>query len=125
MNVLVLAAGILSIVVGVVHSGLGEARIFAKLRRSDGEDNSLVKRYFGILWASWHFLSVLGCSIAAILIWAAVARVPNFAPVQIVVALGMTTGAVLVFFATKARHLGWVGLLGVGVLLMAGLVFEQ
>jgi hypothetical protein len=123
MNWFVLAAGILAVLVGVVHSWLGESRIFARLRHADFDGNPILKRYFGIIWASWHFLSVLGWSIAAILIWAAVARVPDFAPVQIAVALGMAMGAALVFVATKARHLGWVGLLGVSVLLVAGVVF--
>jgi hypothetical protein len=123
MNWFVLAASILTVLVGVVHSVLGEIRIFSRLTNTTLEKEPVFKRQYGILWASWHFLSVLGWGFAVVLFWLGTTKTPNTNFVLMVVACVMAIGSVLVFIATKARHLGWVGLLAVSLLLVAGLVF--
>jgi hypothetical protein len=75
-----------------------------------------------ILWASWHALSVLGWAIAAaILLLAAEPSLDNLhASLLHIMAVAMLASAALVFYGTKARHPGWLGLLGVAVLIWVG-----
>lgn len=119
MNLLLLSAGFLAIIVGLVHSILGEFLIFKNLRNSSLVPNVSVpplrERNLRILWATWHLASIFGFAIGAILIDLAIAsESPAFAIQSI--AFSMCTASVLIFYATKAKHPGWVGLLGVAVL---------
>ena len=122
MQVTLVLAALLAIVVGTVHSALGEKLIFASLRQ-DGLVPSkrvgpLRESHVRILWASWHSLTVFGLVIAAILLrlaWPVDAiQIRDFLLNAVV--LGMTGSALLVLAGTKARHPGWLGLLLVGLL---------
>ena len=78
MNPWFLSSGILMIIVGLVHSVLGEHLIFSRLRAgglipTDG-GSRLREHNVRILWATWHFASVLGWAAAFILIYAAKRR---------------------------------------------------
>ena len=70
MNIYFLLAGILSIIIGLVHSILGEVLIFKTKRRkgrlvpSIGSE-SLRKEHLGIIWATWHLTSVFGWILGA------------------------------------------------------------
>jgi hypothetical protein len=121
-------AGFLAICVAVVHSFLGERWVFNRMRTAGAiptnGGNVLREPHVRILWASWHFLSALGLALAACLIFLAVSAVPH-AVAQFLggaIALSMFAGAVLVFIGTRAKHLGWVGLLLVSVFTVLGLV---
>lgn len=120
---LFLAAGLLTVVVAGVHSILGERWIFRRLRRGGivPTDGGTVLRepHVRILWASWHILSVFGLALAALLFDQAAHPGPKWIPLA--VALAMTVASALVYFGTRGKHLGWVGLLGVAVLTVLGI----
>lgn len=120
------AAAILAIVVALVHSILGEVMIFRRLRKkgrvipSDGGDR-LLGSNVRILWASWHVLTVLGLGMAAILLrLASTAHTPEHDFIAQAIAVSMLGGSLLVLVGTRGRHPGWVGLLGVAVLVWLG-----
>lgn len=121
------AAAILAIVVALVHSILGEVMIFRRLRKpgrvipTDGGDR-LLGSNVRILWASWHVLTVFGLGMAAMLLrLASSARSAEYDFVAQVIAVSMLGGSLLVLVGTRGRHPGWIGLLGVAVLVWLGL----
>ncbi len=127
MNAYFIAAAALASIVGLVHSVLGEIMIFRRMRKSgriiptDG-GAILSGPNVRILWASWHVLTVFGWAMAAILVELAkpTARGSGNDVVEQAIMVSMLVGSVLVLIATKARHPGWVGLLGVAVLVWIG-----
>ncbi|MCG8326198.1 MAG: hypothetical protein MI974_00875 [Chitinophagales bacterium] len=131
MNIYFLIAGILSFLLGLVHSILGEYLIFQKKRekgkiipskRSEG----LRERHLRIIWATWHLASVFGWCIGAILIKIALgqsglnADFVDFLIQSVICA--MFTGALLVLMGTKGKHPGWIVLLMITILLIIGMV---
>ena len=124
MNVLLCCAAVRALLVGIVHSVLGERLVFSRMRaRSDGlvPTNGaplLREKHVRILWATWHLASVFGWAMSALLLWLALEPRPGGAQVLIerAVTVAMVVGSLLVFIGTRARHPGWVGLLGVAVL---------
>lgn len=127
MNAYFIAAAALASIVGLVHSVLGEIMIFRRMRKpgravpTDG-GAILTGPNVRILWASWHVLTVFGWGMAAILIRQAqpVARGLGDGAIEQAIMVSMLLGSVLVLIATKARHPGWVGLLGVALLVWLG-----
>ncbi|MBB3114777.1 hypothetical protein FHS18_006937 [Paenibacillus phyllosphaerae] len=126
MNGYLLSASVLAFVVGLVHTVLGEILIFRKMRRdgfipTDG-GNVLRESNVRILWASWHVLTVFGWGMAILLLWLAQQSLVSgtFRVLEYTVAASMLVGAVLILIGTKAKHPGWVGLLGVAVLVWFG-----
>jgi hypothetical protein len=121
-------AGILAVVVAVAHSVLGERWVFSRMRQASAIPTNggtvLREPHVRILWASWHFLSALGLALAACLFFLAAVALPR--PVVLfvgcAVALSMFVGSALVFVGTKAKHLGWLGLLLVSVFTVWGLL---
>jgi len=123
MNTLLLAAGIIAILVSLVHSVLGEVLIFRKLR-----DGSLVptigkpllrERNVRIIWASWHIVTLFGWAFGAVFIYLSSGSVKIDASIEMVlniIACSMFASSLLVLFATKAKHPGWVGLMAVALL---------
>lgn len=126
MNSYLVTAAILAFLVGLAHSVFGEILIFRRLRQGHlvptNGGSLLQERHVRILWASWHVLTVFGWSIAAVLLWLSL---PSSSPssamlIKHVVVIAMLAGSALVFFGTKARHPGWVGLLAVAVFVWLG-----
>jgi branched-subunit amino acid ABC-type transport system permease component len=121
-------AAVVAFLVGLAHSVIGEILIFRRLRQgglvpTNGE-SLLKERHVRIVWASWHVLTVFGWCIAATLLWLSLpsssASSAWFFEQAVVIA--MLVGSALVFFGTRARHPGWVGLLAVAVLVWLGRV---
>ena len=119
MNTYLLAAALLSILIGIIHSILGEMLIFKKLR-----NNALVptlgasplnKSNIRIIWATWHLASILGFAIGAILINLANEKVLDSFIINSV-SWAMMASSILVCYATKGKHPGWFGLLLVSLL---------
>ena len=122
MNKYLVAAGVLAFFVGFAHSVFGESMIFRRMCAGTiiptNGGKVIGEGHVRIIWASWHIVTVFGWLIAAALIW--LAR----SPVQIqdqglvlsAIASTMFVSALLVCIATKARHPGWAGLLGVAAL---------
>ncbi|MCQ4165661.1 hypothetical protein [Tahibacter harae] len=119
MNTWLLAATVLAVVVGLIHSLLGEVLIFRRQPR-DAAGRRRLQRPFDILWACWHIATVFGLALAALL-WQ-LAAMPE--PLALrgfllnVVAIAYAVSALLVLFGTRGRHPGWAGLGGVAVLVM-------
>lgn len=126
MNIYFLAAALLLILIGLVHSVLGEWLIFRRMRNegfiptNGGE--LLREPHVRIIWATWHLVSVLGCGIATVLLWLAQATqaplVQSLIPQALSAALAASSALVLV--GTKGKHPGWIGLMVAAGLIWAG-----
>jgi len=126
MNTYFAVAGCLAIVVGIIHSALGETLIFRHMRKDtfipiDG-GTILKERHVRILWASWHIVTVFGWGFGTILLWLSLpspqATVEVF--VENTIQFSMLIAALMVLIATKGKHPGWVGLLCVAILVWLG-----
>ena len=120
------AAGTLFLV-ALVHSVLGEALVFRRIRgaawlQADG-GRRLGRGHIGILWASWHGLTAMGWGVAAVFGWLsclpAEVRVP-LAFIDGALACALAATGVLVFVGTRGRHPGWAGLLAAALLAWMG-----
>lgn len=121
-----LLAGVLAILVGLIHSIFGEVLIFNRMR-----DHQLVptkgqpvlrERHVRILWASWHGVTLFGWAMAAVLLMYAFPQVQIDPKVFVpqAIALSMALFSALVLFATKGMHPGWLGLLAGAALIWFG-----
>lgn len=127
MNTYLATAAGLAILIGLVHSILGERMVFSRLRQGTvvpAHGGTLLRgHHVRILWATWHIVTLLGWAFAAALLLLAAEASPS--PLHIallqVIALAMAASGVLVLVGTKARHPGWIGLMGVAVLIWLGL----
>ena len=126
MQTYMLAAGSLALIVGAVHSLLGEMLIFRHLRNGSivpalGAP-PLRERHVRILWGTWHLATVLGWGLAVILLrLAAPQDEPGLhALVVNAITLSFLASSILVLVATKGRHPGWIGLLAVAALTWLG-----
>jgi ABC-type Mn2+/Zn2+ transport system permease subunit len=126
MNSYFVAAAFLAFLVGLVHSILGEVLIFRRMRRGGlipTEGGALLRESnVRILWASWHVLTVFGWLVAAILFWLSrqSSQQSSHAFIESAIIVSMLAGSAFVLVGTKARHPGWVGLLGVAILVWMG-----
>ncbi len=126
MNDYFVAAAALAFLVGIIHSVLGEILIFRRLRTGGvvptNGSTLLDERHVRILWASWHVLSVMGWGMASILLWLAMepSAAGNTAFIEKAIIASMLGGALLVLIGTRGRHPGWIGLLGVAILVWLG-----
>lgn len=124
VNPYLASAAALAFLTGLVHSILGERRIFHRLRR-DGQwiptEGGAVLPPFQvrILWASWHGITAFGWGAAAILAGLAL-RPTRDLLVLAAIALAMAATAALVLFGTRGRHPGWIALLAIALLAALG-----
>lgn len=116
MQTMLIAAGVLGLVTGLVHSVLGEILIFRHLRRGGlvpaMEAPPLRERHVRILWATWHLATVFGWAFAGVILQLAVA--PDDGPAALIMSAAVfanLAGALLVLVGTKGRHPGWIALL--------------
>lgn len=114
MNLTFFLAGVLSILLGIIHSILGERMIFQSLRKEGG--NSLIDKYRGILWATWHLVTLFGGCLGFYLLELAGVNIPGTFTVYI--SFTMFLGALFVFIGTKSKHPGWIILLLIAVLVL-------
>jgi hypothetical protein len=127
MNASLAAAAALTIVIGLVHSVLGERLVFSRLRQGTlvpTQGGTLLRgHHVRILWATWHVVTVLGWAVAAVLLL--LAAEPVLGPLHVallqVIALAMMASGALVLVGTRGRHPGWIGLMGVAGLTWIGL----
>ncbi len=126
MNWYLVTASALAFLVGLIHSILGEGLIFRRLRQGGfvptNGGNILDERHIRILWASWHIVTIFGWCIAYVLLRLALPTT-NTGLIEIIEQaffIAILTSAALVFISTKARHPGWVGLLGVAICIWLG-----
>ncbi|MEO8671816.1 MAG: hypothetical protein ABI411_10915 [Tahibacter sp.] len=126
MNTMLAASGTLALLIGIVHSVLGEVLMFRHLRRGGFvptlDATPLRERHVRILWATWHLATVFGWAFAGILFAFALSpgAPPSRALVVNSVVFANLAGSILVLVGTKGRHPGWFGLLLVAVLAWYG-----
>ncbi len=126
MNTYFLAAGVLTFVIGLVHSVLGEMMIF-RLMRLQGiiptnGGNVLREPHVRILWASWHVVTALGWCVAITLLWLALPSTAQISQSTLskAIACALLVSSLLVLVGTKGKHPGWMGLLAAAALTAVG-----
>lgn len=127
MNPWLLSAGFCALLIGAVHSVMGERRIFRHLRQGGivpALAEPLMRRYqLSIVWASWHLVTCFGLGTAAMLFVAARPDTPL--PLRNLLAYStvgiMQLAAVLVAAATRGRHLAWLALSLTSAMALAGM----
>ena len=112
MDIYLLMAGTLAFLLGIVHSVLGERMIFRLWKKETNP--TVLRRYRGILWATWHLVTFFGIALGLVLLQMAGVRLPG--DLIYYVAISMLAGAVLVFVGTKARHPAWLVLAVISLL---------
>ena len=127
MNHWLVGTAVLILVIGLVHSWLGELRIFRHLRRGGvvPTGGAPVLRAFQtrILWASWHVVTVLAWALAGLLLWLAqpAARAASGGYAEQVIAAALAACGGLVLLGTRGRHPAWVALLAAAALVLMSL----
>lgn len=120
-------AGVLAILLGIIHSVMGEILIFNQLRRSSVVPNlaptPLRRRHINIIWASWHIVSILGAALGLLLILMRNEWLQQAFYLKWIIILSMAASGLLVLFATRGRHPGWFVLLVIAVLLILPEIF--
>lgn len=128
MNLFFVAAAVLLTLIGLVHSVMGERLIFRRMRCGalipTNGGKVLREPHVRIVWVSWHLVTLFGSVLAVALLWLALPE--NLAmlrsPLSLSIGVSVVAAALLVFVGTKGKHLGWAGLLGVALLIGAGLL---
>lgn len=125
MNPFFLAASVLTVILGVAHSILGERLIFIPLRTqkpSGGSRPILRNGHLGIIWATWHLTTALGFSLAGVfwLMALGLPKTPHQQHYGLMISIGFLTCSFLVGYGTKGRHPGWIVLAMIALLTMAG-----
>lgn len=124
MQTFFIVAAIITVIVGVVHSVLGEILIFRKLRKRGlipAEPAPPLKaRHVKIIWATWHLASVFGFGISGILLSLSNSVLPPDPVIINALLFAFIVGSLLVCFATRGKHPGWVALLVAAALVYLG-----
>lgn len=127
MNPWLMSAAFCTLLIGAVHSAMGERRIFRHLREGrvipTRSEPHLRAYQLAIVWASWHLVTVFGLGVTAMLFAAALPDMPPPLRAGLTAcAVGiMLLAAALVAFATRGRHLAWLALSLTSALALAGM----
>ncbi|WP_281991678.1 hypothetical protein [Aquimarina aggregata] len=129
MNIYLIISGILCLILGLLHSILGELLIFRTKKKTNKlvptlVTNGLKERHLRIIWATWHLTSFFGWCIGTLLIKIALDQ--NLVSKELLkfiiasISISMLCSSILVFTATKGKHPGWIILLGISILTFLG-----
>lgn len=106
---LLISAGLTSLL-GIVHSGLGEARLIGPLLDPAYRTGLLAKSAFarGILRFAWHLTSIAWWGLAAVTAAYALAA-PGQAEAAVLTAIAATlaVSGLIVLAMSRGRHLAW------------------
>ena len=120
-----IAAAVLTALLGIAHSWLGEARLIGPLLAPDLRAGLLAKSAFAraILRFAWHLTSVAWWGLAAILAAVALAG-PAAAETATLAAVSATLAlsGIIVLVTSRGRHLAWPVFLAAAVLAMLPVV---
>jgi hypothetical protein len=136
MNLYFALAGGLALLLGLLHSVMGELLLFRRLTR-DGlpplAPFSLIEvRKMGLtgspdlarrtLRFTWHLPTVLGGGLGAVLLRLSWPDSPGdqLAFVESAAALSFLASALIVLFCTRGKHPGWVAFLAIAILFWLG-----
>jgi len=126
MNRYYLAGAVLLVLIGLIHSVLGEVLIFQRMRSSGVVPTQggklLGAGHVRIVWASWHVVSVLAWAVAALLVELGTGPAGGADPQRMLAWIvgALLASSALVGLGTRGRHPGWLGLLAVAALAGAG-----
>jgi hypothetical protein len=124
MNYLFALAGCLALVVGLAHSVLGELLLLRRLSEDSfpalAGSKAFARRTMRL---TWHLPTVFGWGFAAILLRLSLPSSPgsHLAFVEGAAAFSFVAAALVALFVSRGKHPGWVGLLGVAILIFAAL----
>jgi hypothetical protein len=120
MRTLLLAAAVLAVGIGIVHSWLGERYIIVRLLRRD----NLPKLFGGdrftkqTLRFAWHLTTLAWWGLGAVLLVlsGAFSGVTTARGILAVVSFTFLASAILSFVFTKGRHVSWIVFAAIAVL---------
>lgn len=109
-NPTLLLAAVLAVVLGGVHSWLGERRLIGPLLDPDRREGLLARSAFSrqVLRFAWHLTSVAWWGMGAVLALLAVSPLDTQGRLAVAAVAGtfLVTGAVILI-TSKGRHLAW------------------
>lgn len=99
--------------------------IFSKHRSTKGwfqfsTSQHLTEQHWRIMWATWHLASVFGILVASILFHYSMKKVID-SSVLYCMLFGLLGAGLLVGYATRGKHPGWIVLLLIATLIYLGL----
>jgi hypothetical protein len=124
MNSYLLAASLLTVVLGLIHSILGEIMLMSPM--SDLEEfpailksRELAKRTIHV---TWHLASILGWGFAAVLgLYSTEEPLSDDRRIVVLItALVMLIAGLATLIGSRGRHPGWAGFLAIAVLSWMG-----
>ena len=120
MNGLLVAAAVLLVLVGLVHSVLGERYILVRLLRREGLPKILGSEAFTkkTLRFAWHITTLAWFGIAALLVLLA-GPAPSRESLLLTVGLTFLATGLVALVASRGRHLSWIVFLAVAGLVLA------
>jgi len=120
MNTLLLTSGFLALLLGIVHSVLGEKLIFKRLRTIDltlsSGDQAISPRHLNTLWSTWHLVTLFGFGLGATLL--VLSSIPSD-PIDLVskaISITFLVSTVFWVVGTKGKHPAWLIFLVIAVL---------
>jgi len=123
MNVVLLVAGLLSALIGIAHSVLGEKLVLGPLFRRDDLPKLLGSTTFArqTLRFTWHLTTVLLLGIGAVVMVLSLSTAdPRSTWVLQVLAATFTVCSLLSLIGARAKHFSWWVFLIIAVLLWFG-----
>lgn len=124
-NYLILA-GTLIILLGLVHSVLGEVLIFRHVRRGRPLHAEAVEllpqRRWDALWSSWHLVTLLGMGLGGALVLTALAAGRNGTGYVPAIAATFAVASVYWLLGTRGKHPAWVVFAAISSILVYALV---
>ncbi len=122
MNNTLAAAAVLSILLGVAHSYLGERYILIRLLRRDNLPKLLGSSDFTkqSLRLAWHITTVLALGLAGLLMLLAMPDRGTNAILTQIISVSFAISGLLALILSRGRHLSWIIFLCIAALAWYG-----
>ena len=113
---MLVAAALVIVLTGLVHSVLGELLLFKNITAMQGWPDYVDRFDPGrqIVRVTWHLATIFAWCLAA-LVWHYAHHTPDRFVIQ-TIAAALLASALLTFAGTRARHPGWLALLAAAIL---------
>jgi len=102
---MLIAAAIIIIIIGCIHSGLGERAVLQPLYAK----YDLPTAISGVLRVSWHFITMFWFAIAAQLVVMAVAPENAERAFLIILMIAFGISTIVALITSRGKHLSWIG----------------
>jgi peptidoglycan/LPS O-acetylase OafA/YrhL len=124
MSISLIAAALLTVIIGVAHSWIGEQRLIGPLLAPDNRQGILVHRFARkVLRMAWHVTTLAWWGIAAVLAILALSPVTGQGRmVLLAIGLMFLVSGLVSLFTLRGRHLSWPVFLAIGGLSLVPLV---